>query len=143
MQVSRGLQQCIQSGNAWPPSLPQFRGYCEDTLEELGLPSVEEVYKVARQQRPDWSQVHPVVYHARQMVGMPEMVAEADGVVRPRFKKAYQALVGRVLAGEKFELPVLGVPQLEHQRLRQVTAPGDARVHLKVLRERLISPVSR
>lgn len=65
------------------------------------------------------------------------MFAQPDSVARSRFEQAYQALVTRVLAGEQFELPVSSAPQLEHQRPRQITALGDAKVHLKVLRDKL------
>lgn len=141
-QIARGLEHCIRSGDAWPPSLPQFREYCEVKPEELGLPSLEQAYQVARQQHPDWSQLHPIVYHARRAVGMPEMVTEADNVIRSRFERAYQSLVAQVLAGEVFEMLVITVPQLEHQRPRQITASGDARAHIQAIRAMISGGVS-
>jgi hypothetical protein len=142
-QLERGLARCSDSDDEWPPSLPKFKRYCKITPEELGLPTLEDAYRIARLQRPDWSQVHPVIYHARLMVGLDTIIEKPDSVAWPRFEKAYQALVGRVLAGERFEVPVSSVPQLEYQRPRQVTAPGDARVHLRVLRDKLTSLRSR
>lgn len=98
---------------------------------------MEDAYPVACLQHPDGSQIHPIVYHARIRAGRDMVFKQSDSVARPRFERAYQALVARVLAGEVFEVPASSVPQLEHQRPRQITAPGDARVHLKTIREGL------
>ena len=138
-QIAKAIARCILSGDPWPPSLPQFRRYGEITPAELGLPSLEEAYQAARQQRPDWSQVHPIIYHLRQAVGLPDIIVAPDPVIRPRFERLYQALVARALAGETFTVPTACVPQLAHQPSSRITAPGEARVHLQALRARLTS----
>lgn len=137
-QIERGMARCLDSDDNWPPSLPQFKRYCQITPEELGLPRLEDAYRIARLQKPDWSHVHPVVYHARQAVGLDTIIKEPDSVAWSPFEKAYHGLVARVLVGERFEVPMASVPQLEHQRPRQITAPGDARAHLKTIRERIM-----
>ena len=140
-QIAKAIARCILSGDPWPPSLPQFRRYGEITPEELGLPNLEDAYQAARQQRPDWSQVHPIIYHLRQAVGLPDIIVAPDSVVRSRFERSYQAIVRRALAGEIFTVPMTSVPQLASQPSSRVTAPGEARVHLQALRARLTSGV--
>ena len=89
---------------------------CQPTPEELGLPAVEEAYRVACLQKPDWQSVYPIVWHARQAVGVFELISEPSSRTRPRFEAVYQALVRRALAGERFAFPVdLTAPALTDQ----------------------------
>ena len=37
-QIALGLSRCVVSGEAWPPTLPEFRALCTSTAEDLGLP---------------------------------------------------------------------------------------------------------
>ena len=83
---------------------------------ELGLPTVEEAYRVACLQKPDGSGVHPIVWQARLTVGVFERFSEPASRTRPRFEAVYQALVRRALAGERFTLPAaLTAPALTDQ----------------------------
>ena len=95
--------------------MPEFRQLCQPTPEEVGLPTVEDAYQVACRQKPDWSRVHPIVWHARQAVGVFELISEPSSRTRPRFEAVYQVLVRRALAGERFTFPAdLTTPALTH-----------------------------
>ena len=46
-QLSNGLQRCIDSGEAWPPTLPEFVKMCKGKAEnEFGLDYTPEYYRV-------------------------------------------------------------------------------------------------
>ena len=115
--LKRGLHRCVhERADPWPPTLPEFRQLCQPAPEELGLPTVEEAYQVACLQKPDWPGVHPIVWHARQAVGVFELISEPSSRTRPRFEAAYQALARRALAGERFAFPAdLNAPALPNQ----------------------------
>jgi len=103
---ARGLERGLRErADPWPPTLPEFRQLCQPTPDELGLPMVEDAYRVAYWQQPDWSGVHPIVWYARQAVGVFELISEPVSRNRPRFEAVYQALVRRALAGERFTFP--------------------------------------
>lgn len=114
---TRGLERCIRErADPWPPTLPEFRRLCQPATEELGLPTVEEAYRVACLQQPDWSGVPPIVWHARPAVGVFELISEPASRTRPRFEAIYQALVRRALAGERFTFPAaLTAPALPNR----------------------------
>ena len=115
--LKRGLHRCVhERADPWPPTLPEFRYLCQPTPEELGLPTVEEAYRVACLQQPDWLGVHPLVWHARLAVGVFELLSEPASRTRPRFEAVYQALVRRALVGERFTFPAaLTAPALPYQ----------------------------
>ncbi len=115
--LKRGLRRCVhERADPWPPSLPEFRVLCQPTPADLGLPSVEEAYRAACRQRPDWSTLHPLIWHAQQAVGYFELISEPPARTRQRFEAAYAALVQRVLNGETFALPQnLTLPALTDQ----------------------------
>ena len=115
--TARGLERCIRErADAWPPTLPEFQRLCQPTPEELGLPSVEDAYRVACLQRPDWQSVHPIIWHARQAVGAFDLISLPEVRTRPRFEAVYQALVQRALKGERFAFPAnLAAPALTDQ----------------------------
>lgn len=115
--LARGLERCIRErADPWPPTLPEFRRLCQPTPEELSLPTVEEAYRVAYLQKPDGSGVHPIVWHARQAMGVFELISEPSSRTRPRFEAVYQTLVRRALSGERFTFPAdLTAPALPDQ----------------------------
>lgn len=56
-QLATGLHACIESGNPWPPSLPEFRALCVPQVENaamylrpnfLALPSPPRNYTKAK-----------------------------------------------------------------------------------------------
>jgi hypothetical protein len=110
--IAAGLRQCAESGEAWPPSLPEFKGLCKPSNDDLGLPSADEAYRAAAQ--ADWS-LHPIVWHTAKMVGSYELRNGAEAVTRPRFMRAYAEMVNRVMAGEQFEQKEQNVPRIERQ----------------------------
>lgn len=73
----------------------------------------EDAYRVACLQKPDGSEVHSIVWHARLAVGVFELLSEPASRTRPRFEAVYQSLVQRALAGERFTFPAaLTAPDL-------------------------------
>lgn len=45
-QFARGLEVCVKSGEAWPPTLPEFREMClGKQVNEFGLDYVPECYR--------------------------------------------------------------------------------------------------
>ena len=77
---------------------------------------LEEAYRVACLQKPNWPGVHLIVWHARQAVGVFELISEPSSRTRPRFEAVYQTLVRRALAGERFTFPAaLTAPARTHQ----------------------------
>lgn len=76
---------------------------------------MEDAYRVACLLKPDWRNVHPIVWHAWQAMGVFELISEPSSRIRPRFEAVYQALVRRALAGERFTLPAaLTAPALPY-----------------------------
>jgi hypothetical protein len=71
-QIVRGLRRCADSGDPWPPSLPEFRALCTKTeaaeaREFLALPEPDGVREARRQRAREWF---------AQM--------RRDGIIRPR-----------------------------------------------------------
>jgi hypothetical protein len=136
--IRRGFGRCLRRPDPWPPSLPEFRALCRFTPEDLGLPAVAMAFQAASQQRPDWSTLHPIIWHARQAIGAWDLIHEPLARLWPRFQNVYQSLVERALAGETFAYPpALAAPRLGWDAPAVVTAPGDARAHVQYLLARL------
>jgi hypothetical protein len=111
-QLRRGLQQCLQRRDGWPPTLPEFRGLCRGSPQSLELPTLEEAFRMASQQRPDWHRLHPIVFHARQAVGAYELIHQPTAHTWSRFRTVYEDLVEQALQGVPFTYPETMGPQL-------------------------------
>jgi hypothetical protein len=108
-QIGVGISRAIQSGEAWPPTLPQFRAWCEPTAADLGIPAFEDAYReacVGLRPHTDHTWSHPVVYHAAHSVGRYEFLHLNDDTLRRMFRRAYDVMVTRAKRGEALDIPV-------------------------------------
>ena len=105
-QIALGLSRCVVSGEAWPPTLPEFRALCTPTAEDLGLPPRDAAYREAAMADRDHLWSHPAVYAAAQAVGLFEMRTLPESKSRPLFERAYEIVTRRALAGEQFDAPL-------------------------------------
>lgn len=68
VDIARGMHVCIEQKLPWPPSAPEFRGFCEAAPQAFGLPSEDQAYlEACKNAHPamegaSWS--HEAVYHA-------------------------------------------------------------------------------
>lgn len=111
-----GLRKCANSGEAWPPSAPEFKAMCLPDITEYGLPSTEEAYKKATQQYASPSKKawpHPAVYHAGKETGWFFLGTVSEKESYPKFKRIYEAICKRVMEGETFSLPKANSNMLE------------------------------
>lgn len=105
-QIAFGLSRCVERGDSWPPTLPEFRALCTPTAADLGLPDVDCAYREATHAEPGHAWTHPAVYAAAQGVGLYELRNLPESKTRPAFAKAYETACGRVLAGESLSAPI-------------------------------------
>ena len=105
-QIAMGLSRCVERGDAWPPSLPEFRALCTPSLEDLGLPAPEDAYREATHAETGHVWSHGAVFSAAQSVGQFELRNLAQEKTRPAFLKAYEVACKRVLAGESLSAPI-------------------------------------
>jgi hypothetical protein len=112
-QLRSGMRAVARGGEAWPPTAPQFRKLCESaTLADHGLPDPERAYREAASNahnpsRVNWS--HPAVYVAGRETGWFDLRhAEMGDRIEQRFRRNYEIVTRRVLAGEQLdaEIPV-------------------------------------
>lgn len=90
-------------------SLPAFRELCKPTHKDLGMPDPHAAYlEAARASGPRdrvrWS--HPAVYHAACETGWFELTTMTEQQCFPLYRRNYEAMMDRVLNGERLEAPV-------------------------------------
>lgn len=109
--IAAGLRRCVASGEAWPPSLPEFRAACGPDAAALGLPDVMEAWVCVcgsgprRGYRERWR--HPVVLHAasdRRLDLWSMRKSPPDKALRV-WGPIYAEYVQRVALGERFDWP--------------------------------------
>lgn len=98
----------------WPPSCGEFIKLCRPSAEDIGAPAPEDAYSAAAV--GNWS-LHPLVWHAAKAVGTYELRNHAEANTRPRFLREYDQMVKRYASGERFDLPVQDVPQIERKHM--------------------------
>lgn len=104
-QMGDAMKTLMRSGDAWPPSAPEFRKLCEDSGPGLGIPDVAAAWREACEASSDvinWKFSHPIVQEAARLTdwysirtGTPK--AET---VQNRFGKRYADLVAKLQRGE-------------------------------------------
>ena len=102
IDLLRGLAKVARSeacADGWPPNAREFRTLCLPDPADLGLPTAEEAFRLAC--RRQWDP--PIVWHARKQVGSFAMNRSEHAWTA--FQTAYQSLVHRAAAGERFDLP--------------------------------------
>lgn len=109
--IGRGVEQCKYQTH-WPPSLPEFLGYCH---LDFGLPELNCAYReacmaAAAVSTHEWS--HPAVYHAAKAAGFYELRQYSESQSRPLFERSYAVICRRIRNGETLEKPVpLALPE--------------------------------
>lgn len=111
---------------AFPPTYAEFIGYCLKPVEDIGLPSPEEAFKLARvecgkaKEFRQWP--HDAIYVACQNTGFYDMKMTGDDsksihAVRKRFFEHYKKITDMLLAGRDIETTPKPLPKPEKQIL--------------------------
>jgi len=103
-----GMEKCVELSEVHAPNLSTFSARCTPEFHDYRLPDEDEAYLMAT--RGDWRV--PIVWHAVSKVGQWEFRTWPEGKSRKAFVKQYQKLFRLHVAGERFVIPVLDVPQL-------------------------------
>ncbi len=139
-QIAAGLSRCLERGDGWPPTLPEFRALCQEGAHNL--PPVDRAYREAcehstRPAEHDWS--HPAVFVAGQDAGWWSLRRDPSRTTWPVFRRSYEDACNRVKAGEDLSaLVVKSLPETpaEVKPADQETAKG----HVSALRAQLRRP---
>lgn len=109
-QLKRGLERCVREGGNWPPSLPQFRKWCNATPEDLGLLPEYLAFKEAADHAAapadhQWS--HPAVYVAARESGFYNLRTMPTTQASKIFGQCYAHVCRLVMEGSDFsgEIP--------------------------------------
>lgn len=104
-QIAAGAKACALSGEAWPPSAPEFRAMCFEGGSDLGIPDPIIAWREAVEASSNpatWKFSHPIVQEAGKLTdwfsirtGMPK--AET---IQNRFMKRYAELTTKLQRGE-------------------------------------------
>ena len=104
-QIAAGAKACAISGEAWPPSAPEFRQMCLEGGSDLGIPEPIVAWREAVEASTDpstWKFSHPIVSEAGRLTdwfsirtGTPK--AET---IQNRFLKRYAELAAKLQRGE-------------------------------------------
>jgi hypothetical protein len=90
-------------------TLPAFRALCRQTPDDFGLPDTETAYREACCKALPWGHQtwsHAAVYAAARETGCVELGSMTERECLPLFRRNYDAMCARVLAGERFDMPV-------------------------------------
>lgn len=107
--------------SAFVPTIDEFISYCKITLDDLGLPTVEQAYKEAcknsheskypyfengKRVEPKWS--HEIVRLAAVDCGTHDLISKSNSF--ETFKKHFEFYQQKLLQGEKFEAILKALP---------------------------------
>jgi hypothetical protein len=124
-QIGAGIDKVIKKDIQYPPTLKQFQSLCKRSLEDLGVPSMEDAYKqvCVNLGRTDHAQNwrHPVVYWAYVNTGRSEFNTLTEKQIKPIFKKNYQILVDKLMDGKD----VGELPRLLPEKIKRWIPPTD------------------
>jgi len=101
-EIGAGLRKVSTRCGEWPPTAPEFRGLCEPTAEDLGLPDEEAAFtEAARNANPsvpsEWS--HTAILVAARRVGMHRIRHQPYDRVRPAWARVWPQVVSEVREG--------------------------------------------
>lgn len=137
-QIAKGMQACLEQKLEWPPSAPQFRGMCEASPADYGLPTEDHAYKEAcRNAHPamkdcaKWT--HDAVYHAACETGFYNLNKLSMSDSRKLFSRNYAISMRMVMSGEKLREIPLALPE----KTLAGTTPEVARSALDTMRKKL------
>lgn len=114
--ILRAARRVIEQSE-YLPTLHKMLSACENSLTDLGLPTVRDAYlEAANAPSPKnvqhWS--HPAVYLAGREMGWHNLSHLPEARSWPLFVDAYREQIKKVLAGDTLEIDA--PPQLEQQR---------------------------
>ena len=104
-QMGAAARALMASGEAWPPSAPEFRALCEAGDSRLGIPSVDAAWREAVEASTDptiFKFSHPIVHECGRLTDWYSIrngVPKAE-TVQNRFQKRYADLTAKLQRGE-------------------------------------------
>lgn len=101
LDIKRGIEVCMKKKSDYIPNLPTFRDYCLPSMEELGIPDIDDAWAMANSTPSKC----PVVWHAVQTIGSYAFRNGLQKDMQLRFATVYSKLVQRARKGEKFVIP--------------------------------------
>lgn len=109
-----GLERCTSSGDAWPPSAPEFKSMCLPTAQDFGLPQAHESYLEACNNSHNvlghgWS--HNAVYEAGRRCGWHGI--KCGSITEKQFNVIYEGVCQDVMAGKSIIAPKVEYDALE------------------------------
>lgn len=70
-QIANGLRECVDCGESWPPTLPEFVSMCKGkSINEFGLDYVPECYREKKRERLIESDENKEAHRKAYSVGM-------------------------------------------------------------------------
>lgn len=96
--IGRAILVAETSGNAWPPSKPEFIALCR---AEMGIPDVSAAYRAANHCR--W--IHEVVYETARRIGVYEVRHRTEKQMLPEFERTYAKVCTEWMTGTRFRVP--------------------------------------
>jgi len=107
-RIIAGSRRAIKE-SGYLPTLHSIRKFCDPDLNELGLPDAYNAYiEACRAGSPkiehQWS--HPAVYLAGNTSDWFFLASNTEAKAFPVFKRNYEILCERVMAGEQLDMPI-------------------------------------
>jgi hypothetical protein len=136
-QVLRGARHAIETSE-YLPTLNRMLESCHASLREYGLPDARSAYlEACRAGSPKsaqhWS--HPAVYLAGRDSDWFFLANNTENLTWPVFRDRYRDYCGRVMAGEKLEVPAPeALPEPDHR----LSSREEALAELKKIKDELI-----
>jgi hypothetical protein len=101
IDLKRGLDLCARTIDNFVPSLAEFRDRCLPSIEELGIPDLDDAWGLAAKGELS----HPIVWHVAMKTGAYEIKNRAEKEMKPIFAKHYVEIVNQARMGMKFTIP--------------------------------------
>lgn len=120
--IEGGVQKCRESGSPFIPSVGQFISWCKPTIEELGLPSLNDAYAAAiknsspYETKKDWP--HFTVRHAARLTGSHQLTTKPEKETRSIFEENYKRAIQDFLNG-KLNQEIEVQKEIDKTRLEQ------------------------
>lgn len=99
--LKRGLDECAKSLNGYVPTPGEFRDRCLPSIQELGIPDIDDAWVIANSE--PWK--FPVVWHTVNAIGSYVFKHGNQKDIQFKFATTYAKFVQRAREGEKFMIP--------------------------------------
>ncbi|MDG1772987.1 MAG: replication protein P [Oceanicoccus sp.] len=135
-RIMIGTRKAIKESE-YLPTLHTVRKFCDPNPEEFGLPDAYNAYlEACRAATPkieqSWS--HPIVYLAGNASDWFFLSGNSEAKAFPVFKRNYEILVGRVINGERLDMPIhKAIPE----NISQPLSNKERKERLQAMREKL------